>query len=739
MSELFAYLQTEQQIVQYLASGVFKGIGQKTAELLVKKFGLATLNVLELSRDKLYEVKELNSWRVEVILEAWSNAMAQPQKEALSLMLGKGITLKTALKIYECYNNKTIDVLKSNPYQLCEDIDGIGFDTADAIAMSLGLSMSSEFRYAAGLTHALESATSEGHCYLPTNALMATAEKLLGKGGHQCQQVKLQKVLSQLVLAGKLIEGKLPETIYLPGFYRTEIKVAQNIKWMTAAAEEPVISSFKWDYFLTDEQLKAVENVQRHQISLLCGGAGTGKTYTIQAALTMFRATNKTVALAAPTGKAAKRMSVMSGGAAKTIHRLLEWSQQSHAFTRNEDNPLDEDVVVVDETSMVDIFLFNSLLKALRQNTKLLLVGDFYQLPSVSPGAVLRDLVQSRTIPITQLTQIKRQAGNSKIILAAHDIKTGVMPKLTPLTNDLLTSDCFWTTANNPETATKMCLELIRSLIDKLDDVRYEVQVLCPQNKGVGGTIELNKLLQAEINPGDKTKAEVAIGHVIFRVGDKVMQTVNDYDLNVMNGEEGIIESIELTPLVLNIRVDGRIIQYNSTQIENLLHSYAISIHKSQGSEYKIVIIKLLMANVWMLNRQILYTGVTRAKQQVVLIGQQQALVEAVRTNRPAMRYTQLTDHLRESSEKSVVKQPAPVISPEQISIQGRIHQLKLTVSKGELTKIGSLSVKLFEERYGHRPSKKAEKVGGFSFNTYHYPANDIDLVDSAIQQVLGL
>ena len=732
------------EIKHYLVT-LINGIGEKTADLLLEHFGKETLKVLETEPLRLLDIPAIKQYQYKKILTAWTATVNSPQREALAFMLNNNLSLNLAIRLYEFYGNSVIKVLQTNPYQLCNEVDRIGFITADKIALDLGTAFDSPFRYKAGMVYAFKQATLEGHCFLPKLELLKKSASLL-----DAEIDKLYPILVEMLNSQELVEGNLSESIYLPIFYRTEIKLAQFLRWMAANKPddcnyevEQWIDDVIYQQELTTEQANAIINLERESISILTGGPGTGKTYTMRKVLEWLQEQGRSVALAAPTGKAAKRLSTSSGEDAQTIHRLLEYSLQDQNFRRNADNPLEEDVVIVDEVSMGDIFLMNSLLKAIKPDARLLLIGDVHQLPSVGPGTVLRDAIASETIAVTRLTKLQRQAINSPIPIAAKDINEGKMPELTQLksynawVNSSASSECYWYDATTPAEAVAAIQGIIASSsLTKIP--KTEIKVLGFQKKGEVGVNNLNKLLQQQLNPANSEKPELKVGEeVCFRLGDTVMQTVNNYQLGVMNGEEGQIIEINNEEKYLMVKLpDNTLVRYDHKTWSELTLSYSITTHKSQGSEYQVVIIPVMSSNYMMLSRQIIYTAITRASQIVFLVGQKSALWTAIKTNRPAQRYTQLTQHLlaEELTAKNVTIKPKEQL----ISVQQRVKQLNLQIEIGNIVKIGSLALQMYEAKYQSRPPKVWEKVGERSFKTYHYPQTAVNLIDLAIKSIVG-
>ncbi len=750
-------------IKEYLGSGLFKGIGKKTATRIVDWFGQDTFKILDSDISRLAEVAGLASNRMGAIQSAWAESKTSPHRAAMSLLLSLGVSLNLSLKICEYYSSSTLDILKSNPYQLALDLDGVGFKTADELALALGIAPDSKLRASSGLLHCLKESSSDGHCYLPMDVLIENSIILLSRAEYIPSQSTLHSILMQLIDSKNILEGASSKSIYLPPFYRAELTVAGNIIGMAAQRRHTdnirlnnkIAELEHWLYsqaggreeylnqkqVLSSEQKAALAMAELHQISIITGGPGTGKTFTLQALMRWFSG-KFDVALVAPTGKAAKRLANVTGHEAKTIHRLLEWSMVAGRFDRNQSNPLKENFVIVDEASMVDLFLMNSLLKALPDSGKLLLVGDQDQLPSVGPGMVLRDLINSELIPITRLTLIRRQQNGSDIITAAHQINQGITPNrqivLNQIAIDSRLSDCLWVEASSPEMASDEIIKTLESLKKHGFNLRRDVQVLTPMKKGAAGTNNLNTLLQSYVNPKYFENNELLLGEEIWRGGDRVIQTRNDYNTGVMNGEEGQIVAVDCEAKQILVEFEGgAIAPYTASTISDIIHAYALTIHKSQGSEYQVVIAPILMSHRRMLTRQILYTAITRAKFLFIGVGQLKALEIAVRTDKPAQRYTQLTQYLISPALPEFPSSNSSNPTEKLTSVQGRLRELGLTASKGQMTKIGSLALQIFELTYGARPCRKPERIGGMQFATYHYPDQAIALLDQAIYQVL--
>ncbi|QAZ66154.1 SF1B family DNA helicase RecD2 [Solidesulfovibrio carbinolicus] len=637
-------------IEKYLGSGLIKGIGPVMAKRIVKLFGEATLDVIEADIQKLIEVPGIGSKRVGMIGQAW-----EEQKEIRSVMLflqTHGVSSGYATKIYKQYKNESIAVVQDNPYRLAHDIFGIGFVTADKIAQKLGFDNNSPLRAEAGILYVLHQLSDEGHVFYPQDPLIEKAIEIL-----EVEPGVLMDALGRLAREQKIVVETLDqpsgpvEAVYLAKFNLSEKQVAARLKALQTAAkgvraidDEKAVEwvQEKLSMTLAAKQVEAVKAAATSKVLVITGGPGTGKTTIIRAILKIFSAITHHILLAAPTGRAAKRMSEATGHEAKTLHRLLEYSMQKGGFQKNEDHPLDCELIVVDEASMIDLILMHHLLKAIPRPATLILVGDVDQLPSVGAGNVLKDVIASGAIPVVELNEIFRQAQESSIIVNAHRINKGVMPDTRPRKE---ADDFYFVEEEEPERALQRIIQLVRERIPTrfgLDPIN-QVQVLTPMNRGVVGTTNLNLALQAALNPNG---AEVVRGGRTYRVGDKVMQIKNDYDREVFNGDLGRIIGIDEEEQELTVDIDGRSIVYDFSGLDELVLAYGVSIHKSQGSEYPAIVIPVLIQHYVMLQRNLLYTGVTRGKKLVVIVGTKKALGIAVRNNKTISRHTYLASRL---------------------------------------------------------------------------------------------
>jgi exodeoxyribonuclease V alpha subunit len=647
-------------IQKYLGSGLIKGIGPVTARRIVEHFRERTLEVIEAEISRLGEVKGVSRKRVEMIQKAWEEQRAI--KEVMLFLQSHSVSTHYAVKIYKQYGNDAITVVEKTPYRLAAEVYGIGFRTADRIARNLGMPVDAEERLRAGLQHVLMTATDEGHCYLPDGDLIARAAEALEVEDRAKLAAALEKMLDEGLL--KVEENTGPESapaegdraVYLPPMWQSERGVAWRLKALlekTVRVDSNRVRSWlerftqKRGIELSEGQQGAIHLAAESRVMILTGGPGTGKTTTLRAMVELFSAMGKTVALASPTGRAAQRLSEVTGREAKTIHRLLEFDPSGTQFKRNEVWPLDADVVIVDEASMIDVVLANSLIKAVDERAQLILVGDADQLPSVGPGAFLQDLIQSGVTPVGRLTQVFRQAAESLIVQNAHRINRGEFPRLVKPGQEKC--DCYFIEAEEADDVVRLIVNVVsKSLPARFGyDPLKDVQTLSPMNRGRAGAHHLNEVLQAALNPPAPGKAELHRGDRTLRVGDKVIQRVNNYKLEVFNGDMGAVEAIDLEDQMLAVRFADRIVAYDSADALELSHGFAVSIHKSQGSEYPAVVIPLHAQHYMMLSRNLLYTALTRAKKTVVLIGTTKAIGMAMHNLEAMRRFTGLVGKLK--------------------------------------------------------------------------------------------
>ncbi len=627
---------------RYLGSGLIKGIGPVTARRVVDHFGAETLDVIEKSPERLVEVEGLGARRAEWILQAW-----QEQREIHNVMLflqSHDVGTGYAVKIWKAYGQQAISLIQENPYRLSKDIWGIGFLTADQIAQKLGVAPHSEKRILAGIRHVLDSAAEDdGHVYLPLEKLVGACAEALGVSADL-----IGPCLAALREAEEVIVKE--DRVYIPPLYYAEKGTAtrlyqlssiQRIETGDIPREIEAIERREGVRFAPLQKV-ALQKALSHSVLILTGGPGTGKTTTIKGLIALLEAREKVVALAAPTGRAAKRLSEATGRAAKTIHRLLKFSPRQMAFEKNFQNPLEIDALIVDEVSMVDTVLMNSLMRAVPLSASVVLVGDVDQLPSVGPGNVLKDAIASGVVETVMLNEIFRQAQASRIVVNAHAVNAGEFPDIRHARD----SDFFFIEIEDPgevaETVCGLCkARLPRTYgFDPIDDI----QVLTPMYRGETGVVHLNRVLQETLNPKGQ---ELQRGGVCFRVGDKVMQVRNNYDKDVFNGDIGRITGIDAIEQVVGVAFPERAVGYDFAELDEVVLAYATSVHKSQGSEYRAVILPLTTQHYMMLQRNLLYTGITRARDFVVLVGTVKALGIAVRNNQVAERYTSLAERIR--------------------------------------------------------------------------------------------
>src|SRR5690242_153005 len=636
---------TVEGIEKYLGSGMIRGIGPVYARKLVRAFGEAVFDVIQQRPDRLREVTGIGPKRAERIIAGW--AEQKVIREIMLFLHSNGVGTSRAVRIYKTYGADAVRLVSENPYRLARDIRGIGFRTADQIAAKLGIEKTALIRVRAGISYALAEAMDEGHCGLPLEELVPLTEKLLEVTAELVETALNLELEGGAVIADNL-EGR--RCVFLAALYRAEREIAEKLK--TLAAGKPpwpaidVDKAIPWveqrtKLALADSQKAALRVALFSNVTVITGGPGVGKTTLINSLLKILIAKAVTIALCAPTGRAAKRLSESTGLEAKTIHRLLETDPRTGAFRRNEDEPLDCDLLVVDETSMVDVPLMRAVLRALPECAALLLVGDVDQLPSVGPGQVLADIIASDAIPVVRLTEVFRQAAESRIIVNAHRINHGLMPDLAAERGDL-----YFVDAADAEEGVRKLLAIVRERIPKrfgLNPIR-DIQVLCPMNRGGLGTRSLNIELQNALNPPGEIRLD-RFGWT-FCPGDKVMQVENDYDKDVYNGDLGVILRIDLAEGELHVDFDGRDIAYSFGELDELVLAYATTIHKSQGSEYPAVVIPLATQHYPMLQRNLVYTGITRGKRLVVLVGQRKALAIAVKGTRSRKRWSKLREWL---------------------------------------------------------------------------------------------
>ena len=626
-------------IEKYLGSGLVKGIGPKFAQLIVRQFGTDTIEVIETDIERLYEVPGIGKKRVEKIRESW-----EKQKDIKNVMLflqGYGVSTAYAAKIYRCYGKESIDKVNENPYRLADDIWGIGFKTADGIANKMGYEKNDLRRCKSGLTYTLSQLSDEGHVYAEQEQLLKSAMELL-----EADQDPIVQAMKEMVETEQLIMDG--DVIYLPPFYYAEIGTANNLKCLMncmgkkAAPIQPNMEAITLQTGIEyDEvQVAAIRQAVNSKVMVLTGGPGTGKTTTTQGIIAALKTMGYSILLAAPTGRAAKRMSEATGMEAKTIHRLLEYNP-ADGYKRNDENPLEGDVLIVDECSMIDILLMNNLVKALPETMHLILVGDIDQLPSVGAGNVLRDIIDSERVPVVRLTRIFRQAQTSRIVMSAHAINEGKFPDI----SNGKDTDFFFIKNDDADAVATAIVDLVKNRLPKGYHMPLsKIQVLTPMQRGVVGSANLNLILQEALNP---TKEGLSRGGYNFRKGDRVMQIRNNYDKEVFNGDLGYIESVNQEDRTLMVNFEERLVEYEVSELDELSLAYATTIHKAQGSEYPIVVMPVLMKHYVMLQRNLIYTGITRAKKVCVLIGSTKALAYAIHNLTVSNRNTKLKERLQ--------------------------------------------------------------------------------------------
>ena len=646
-------------IEKYLGSGLVKGIGPKFARLIVSHFGLETIDVIETDIERLYEVPGIGKKRVEKIAESW-----EKQKDIKNVMLflqGYGVSTAYAAKIYRQYGKESIDTVKNNPYKLADDIWGIGFKTADGIAAKMGYEKNDLRRCKSGITYTLSRLSEEGHVYAEEVQLLKAAIELL-----EADEESIRQAMAEMLQSEDLIQDG--EALYMPPFYYAEVGTANRLSGLLNHAEGNLFqkaldiaaiskaSGIEYD----EVQVKAIREAVASKVMVLTGGPGTGKTTTTQGIIAALKSMGLSILLAAPTGRAAKRMGEATGMEAKTIHRLLEYNPKD-GYKRNDEKPLEGDALIVDECSMIDIILMNNLMKALPADMRLVLVGDIDQLPSVGAGNVLRDIIDSEKIPVIRLTRIFRQAQASRIVMSAHAINKGQFPDI----SNGKQTDFFFMQMEEPEQVAETIVNLVKERLPKAyKRPASDIQVLTPMQRGVVGATNLNTALQAVLNT-----SQLALNRsgYSFRQGDRVMQLRNNYDKDVFNGDLGYVEKVNLEDRTLQVDFDGKLVEYEVSELDELTLAYATTIHKAQGSEYPIVVMPVLMTHYVMLQRNLIYTGITRAKKICVLVGTKKALSFAIRNMSVLKRNTKLKERLNPAlAQSGSATQPKEYVLPTQ-------------------------------------------------------------------------
>lgn len=660
--------EDEEAIERYLGSGAIRGIGLALAARIVRRFKADTFRIIEEEPERLAEVKGISERKAMEIADQVNEK--RDLRQAMIFLQQYGITMNLAVKVYQQYGQEVYGIIRENPYRLADDIEGVGFRTADEIAVRVGIRMDSDFRIRSGILYVLLQASTEGHTYLPEEELTRRTGQLLEVGEEQ-----IEKQYMDLAIERKIImkQGENQTQIYAASFYYMEANTATMLKQLNVSYDVPDLEieervrriEKQTGMELDEHQVTAVKEAVRNGLLIITGGPGTGKTTTINTIIKYFEMEGLDIFLAAPTGRAAKRMSETTGFEARTIHRMLELNggvDGAAGFERNEQNPLETDVVIIDEMSMVDISLMHALLKAVAVGTRLILVGDVNQLPSVGPGSVLRDIIRSHECNVVMLTKIFRQASTSDIIVNAHKINQGE-----EVTLDNKSMDFFFLKRYDADVIISVVLQLIKQKLPKfVDATPYDIQVLTPMRKGLLGVERLNGILQRYLNPPSPQKREKEHGDILFREGDKIMQTRNNYQLEweirtkyglsvdkgtgVFNGDMGIVREINDFAETMTVEFDeGRMVEYPYKLLDELELAYAITIHKSQGSEYPAVVIPLLSGPSMLMNRNLLYTAVTRARKCVTLVGNEVTFAQMVQNTSQQKRYSGLCDRLKEA------------------------------------------------------------------------------------------
>jgi exodeoxyribonuclease V alpha subunit len=658
---------TVEGLKAYLGSGMIKGVGPVTAKRIVQRFGTDTLQILDEEPDRLREALGVGPKRAASVAQAW-----EEQKQIRQVMMflqSHGVSTNLAVKIYKAYGDDALQVVQEDPYQMARDIWGVGFKTADKVAQDLGLPHDAPSRVQAGVAYALSQLADEGHVYVPEEELVAEAAPLLEVDPELVHAAIDELDADEVVRRDQLTYATADErraaerpavheeqAVYLTPFYYGEIGVTNRLREMveSPATRLAPFRSVDWDSLLaqltrdaaialSSEQQHAVKTALTHKVTVLTGGPGTGKTVSVRTVIAALEAMGRKYALCAPTGRAAKRLSEATDRPAQTVHRLLEYSPQN-GFQRNEANPLKVDCLIVDEASMLDLLLTNRLLKAVEPEAHVLFVGDVDQLPSVGAGDVLRDIIASERVAVVRLTKIFRQAADSGIVVNAHRINRGQFPVLNEF------GDFYFFSKENPDEAAALLVDIVKRRVPRKFglDALDEVQVMAPMYRGACGVSNLNELLQAALNSPTPRKREKRVGGRVFRVGDKVMQTRNNYDKDVYNGDIGRVTRIDTREQTLVADIDGRPVVYDWVELDELTHAFAISVHKSQGSEYTAVVMPILTQHYLLLQRNLLYTAVTRARDLVVLAGTRKAIWIAVKNDTVSERHSGLSIRLRD-------------------------------------------------------------------------------------------
>ena len=643
-------------IKKYLGSGLIKGIGSVMASRIVKKFGEKTLEVIDERIEQLACVEGIGEKRIRMIKKAWAD-----QKEIRSVMIflqEHGVGVSHATKIYRKYGQRSIAVVSQNPYKLATDIIGIGFQTADRIAQNLGFEKGAPVRAEAGILYVLNQLSEEGHVFYPYEPLIERCCEIL-----EVDRETIIKAFGTIALDGQIVIedlNQLPDefepnrkAVYLTRFHVSETGISRHLSRLISSRKTirsmDLEKAVDWvqkriDLQLAPRQIDAIKRAISDKVLIITGGPGTGKTTIIHAIIQIYRPVGARIFLAAPTGRASKRMTEATGQPARTIHRMLEFNWQKGGFQRNENRPLEADVIILDEVSMIDTILMYHLLKAVPSGATLIMVGDSNQLPSVGPGNVLKDVINSGSIPVIELNEVFRQARESLIIMNAHRINKGKVPEIRDPGEDL--GDFYFIEQEDPDQALHIVMELVCKRIPQRFNMRpkEDIQVVTPMHKGIVGTVNLNMKLQDSLNP---SKMEIVRGDRGFRLNDKVMQIRNNYEKEVFNGDIGLVKSIDTENQEVVVDYDGRAVPYDYVELDEIILAYAISVHKAQGSEYPAVVLPILSQHYLLLQRNLIYTAVTRGKRLVVMVGSKKALAMGVRNERTLKRYTYLEKRLK--------------------------------------------------------------------------------------------
>ncbi|MEI7811995.1 MAG: ATP-dependent RecD-like DNA helicase [Ignavibacteria bacterium] len=655
MVESFEFINPDslEDIIQYLSSGLFEAIKPKLAKKIVNSFGSETIAILDSNIERLSEITRISNDKIQMIKSEWDNQ--REFRRAILFLQSAGIASTLAIRIFSLYGKGTEALIKDNPYRILNDFPEVGFGNADIIAFKIGFTELSNIRIEAGIVYLLKKLADDGHTFYPKEALIHESAKSLNTNYDIVADSLHNMLRTEILIEEELSSSSAIEPfngVFLSELYFAEVYISEKLIGLKAEStdlkklnQEKLLCWIEKEIqiSLAEMQKKAVLSALDNKISVITGGPGTGKTTIINSILRVLKRFKKKFLLAAPTGRAAKRITETTGNEAKTIHRLLEYSPTERCFGKNEDNLLDADYIIVDECSMIDTALFKSLLIALPEKCSLILVGDADQLPSIGPGNILRDIIESEAIPTIHLDEIFRQSKGSLIVLNSHSINKGEMPKLYEENNE----DFHFLNISEPEKALAAILTLCgKTMPDELKiDPLKDVQVLSPMHKGINGVANLNIELQTLLNPSEE---EIKFGEKVFKSGDKVMQNKNNYQKDIYNGDIGLINSIDFKKKIINVNFEGRFVKYEYIELEELILAYAISVHKAQGSEYSVVIIPVLQEHYRMLQRNLLYTAITRGKKMVILVGTEKMISAAVRNNRSNKRYTSLKERLKQ-------------------------------------------------------------------------------------------